>query len=245
MSPPSRCNLLDPMRLGKVTALTLGLAAGLASATPAAAAPPVLTAVGHDRQHPWARWTLPAGVEARVVEVATAPDVGSNGYFWEENVEVFETLEPSQTYWLSTEKLDAGKTYYVHIGGHDEQCYEDERCPLREFSRVMTLTIPPPPPPARSPTADERKGITAALRRWMPPRFRPRTVIRGIRVSTRGPWAVASVVPKPRWRRLIQTEQFALRLIAPARWRVYFLRVSCPPPGMSRQIQRVLGIVCY
>jgi hypothetical protein len=65
----------------------------------ALAAPPVLTSVGHVQRHPEANWTLPPGVKSRVAEVAVSPATSTDGYFFQENVKAFSTLEDSQTRW--------------------------------------------------------------------------------------------------------------------------------------------------
>jgi hypothetical protein len=64
-----------------VAVLALSLAG-----SPAFAAPPTLVSVGRIDRHPTATWTLPPGVESRVVEVATSPATASDGYFFNENV---------------------------------------------------------------------------------------------------------------------------------------------------------------
>lgn len=105
------------------------------------AAAPVLGSVSHVKRHPAATWTLPAGVKSQVVEVATHPDVGSDGYFFTENVKVFDLLEEAQTSWLDSDQLTPG-IYYVHVSGFDEPCYFAGRCPVREWSQVLPLVIP-------------------------------------------------------------------------------------------------------
>jgi hypothetical protein len=121
----------------------LAVAAGFAAIAPTAfAAAPVLASVGSVSRHPTATWTLPAGVQAKVAEVATSPATGSDGYFFDENVEAFDVLTDTQTSWTDTSQLDPG-TYYVHIGGLDEPCFYAGKCPVREFSQVMTLEIRP------------------------------------------------------------------------------------------------------
>jgi hypothetical protein len=119
----------------------------LLSSGSALAAPPVILTVGQVSQHPTATWSLPAGVESRVVEVATAPTTGSDGYFFAENVKAFDIPQPTDTSWTYTYQLDPG-TYYVHIAGFDTTC---GACPIREFSSILTLVIPAPPPPPPPP----------------------------------------------------------------------------------------------
>jgi hypothetical protein len=120
----------------------------------AAAAPPVLTSVGHVQRHPQANWTLPAGVKAKVAEVATSPATSTDGYFFFENVKAFSVLEDVQTHWVYNLQLDPG-VYYVHVAGIDEPCAFAGLCPFREFTQIATLVIeaPPPPPPPPPPPA--------------------------------------------------------------------------------------------
>jgi hypothetical protein len=132
-------------------ALIAGVLAALAFASPAFAAPPVLTSVSHVNRHPAASWSLPPGVTSQVAEVATSPATSTDGYFFFENVKAFDVLEETQTSWLYNFQLDPG-VYYVHIGGLDMPCFLAGLCPVREFSQIMTLEIPktpPPPPPLR------------------------------------------------------------------------------------------------
>jgi hypothetical protein len=110
--------------------VALALAAiGLPTLPSAAnAAPPILISVGHKKRHPTAEWTLPPGVQARVIELATTPETSTDGYFFDENVDALDTLEPTQTRWVYNSQLDPG-TYYVHVAGIDEPCYYADLCP--------------------------------------------------------------------------------------------------------------------
>lgn len=132
------------MRIRGVFALFV-LLSFLLMAGSASAAPPVLLTVGDVSQHPTATWSLPSGVQAQVVEVATSPTTGSDGYFFFENVEAFSVPQATDTSWTYGFQLAPG-TYYVHVAGYDTTC---GACPVREFSNVLTLVIaaPPPPPP--------------------------------------------------------------------------------------------------
>jgi hypothetical protein len=143
-----RLTLRTGVRRAASGALILG--AALVFASPAVAAPPILTSVSHVNRHPAATWTLPPGVLSRVAEVATSPATSTDGYFFSENVKAFDTLEDAQTNWVYNSQLDPG-LYYVHIGGIDEPCFFAGLCPVREFSQVMTLEIPKPPPPPPPP----------------------------------------------------------------------------------------------
>ena len=132
------------MRRGLPAALSV-VGAAFVFASPAVAAPPVLTSVGHVQRHPEARWTLPpTGAPAWVLEIARRPETGSNGYFFEENRVVFEILERTQTHFLDDERLDPG-TYYVHVSVFNDVC--DPAC--IEWSQTLRLTIEAPPPRPR------------------------------------------------------------------------------------------------
>jgi hypothetical protein len=124
------------MRVSFLGAVVFGIAALVPSK--AVAAPPVLVSVGQVKRHPSANWTLPPNVKAQVIEVATQPDVASDGSFFFENVKVYDTLTDLQTTWLSAFQLDPG-TYYVHVSGYDESCAS---CPIREWSQILPVVIP-------------------------------------------------------------------------------------------------------
>ena len=157
------------------------------------ATPPTLTAVGHDRMHPWAEWTLAPGAKAWTIEVATAPDQGSDGDFWTENVKEFDLLwnDPGQTRWLSPSRLDPG-VYYVHVSS-----YTDYPGPGQEWSNVMQLIVTAPPPPPRF-EASARSIYPNAIRArggpWTYPgdtlrvAFRNRNAVVGARQTYRVCW---------------------------------------------------------
>jgi hypothetical protein len=119
------------------------VAAALVVPTAAMAAPPTLVSVGHTKQHPTVRWTLPLGVESQAVEIATDPAQATDGSFFPENLVLFELVEASQTSYTSrNRRLKTGVTYYVHTSGIDWPCFFVFACPVREWSNVLTLTIP-------------------------------------------------------------------------------------------------------
>jgi hypothetical protein len=128
------------------------------SAGAALAAPPVILTVGQVSQHPTATWSLPTGVQSQVVEVATNPATGSDGYFFSENVKAFDIPQPTDTSWTYTYQLDPG-TYYVHVGGYDTTCIA---CPVREFSSILTLVIPAPPAPPPAPVVTATPPVIAS-----------------------------------------------------------------------------------
>lgn len=139
-------------RLSRVTRRIL-ITATVALAFPSAAlaAPPVLLSVGHNQLHPTAQWSLPPGVEAAVIEIATSPAQGTDGNFFSENVVDFDLLEDTQTFFTSSStRLKTGVTYYVHVSGIDIPCYYADGCPVREWSNILTLTIPNVAPDLRA-----------------------------------------------------------------------------------------------
>jgi hypothetical protein len=145
-----RRSFLDglPCRVRRRSAIKLGsallaLVALLGGASNAIAAPPVILTADQVSGHPTATWSLPPGVTAQVAEVAIAPTVGSDGYFFAENRKAFDLLQETQTTWTSTYPLDPG-TYYIHIAGLDDPCFFAGMCPVREFSQILTLVIPVP-----------------------------------------------------------------------------------------------------
>ena len=126
-----------------------------ALAVPAAAlaAPPILQSVNFDQTSKVLSisWSLPPGVESRVVEVNTNPALDSEGYFLfgasngylGPNI-IYELPTASATSWVdSYPDLPPGH-YYVHVGGFDTTC---SSCALREWTGLGTFDVSPPPPP--------------------------------------------------------------------------------------------------
>ena len=131
--------------------LVVTVTTSLLAPTAALAAPPTLVAVGHVDQRPTARWTLPPGVEAQAVEIATAPTLQSDGGFLAENLVVFDLVEAAQTsYRPRNRRLKTGITYYVHMSAIDWPCFFVLACPVREWSNVLTLRIPNVAPALRA-----------------------------------------------------------------------------------------------
>lgn len=138
-------------RQGRLLALLCLILIALLAPAIAEAAPPSLVAVGHTQQHPTAQWTLPPGVQPQVIEIATQPTVGTDGSFFSENRVLFDLLDDGQTVYTSSDtRLKTGITYYVHINGLDEPCFYASACPVREWSNILTLTIPNVPPNLQS-----------------------------------------------------------------------------------------------
>jgi hypothetical protein len=141
--PAKRARKGDVVRPRSLVALGLVVTAMSGLAASAEAAPPTLLTVGQTERHLTASWSLAPGAESRVIEAATSPNTGSDGYFFTENVALFDTLESSQTSYLSTSQLNPG-LYYVHVGSFQSDCPD---CPIREWSNVLTITIPADAPP--------------------------------------------------------------------------------------------------
>jgi hypothetical protein len=108
------------------------------AAPQALAAAPVLVSAGSDGLLPTATWSLPPGVSAQIVEVATSPTVDSDGYFDSDSLVAGGLLSPSQTTWTDLFDLVTGATYYLHVGGTDSSC---SSCPQIEFSRIISFKI--------------------------------------------------------------------------------------------------------
>jgi hypothetical protein len=105
------------IRRGVLTA-ALGALLVLIIPASASAAAPILKRVKSTQRHPSATWTLPTGVTAEVIEIASKPDTGYDGYFVTESAIVFALLRPRQTSWRDRRQLAPG-TYYVHVKGAD------------------------------------------------------------------------------------------------------------------------------
>jgi hypothetical protein len=121
-----------------------GIAAVLALyAAPVSAAPPrtaTITSVGTTQRHPTATWNLPPGVDPQVIEIASSPSVGSDGYFLEPYREVSDLLRKGQTSYVDFEELGLG-TYWVHIQTVDHNCSSIENWTCTAWSNIVRLTI--------------------------------------------------------------------------------------------------------
>jgi hypothetical protein len=121
----------------KVVLLITLVLAGLV-APQALAAAPVLLSVGANDLHATATWSLPPGVQAQLVEVASTPSVDTDGYFQSYALEAGGILSASDTTWTDSFELEPGRTYYVHVGGTDTSC---TGCPSVEFSNVLSFGV--------------------------------------------------------------------------------------------------------
>jgi hypothetical protein len=131
----------------------------VALAVPAAAfaAPPIFQSANFNQTSKVLSisWSLPPGVQSRVVEVNTNPALDSEGYFlfgasngyYGPNI-IFELPDSAATSWVdSYPDLPPGH-YYVHVAGFDTTC---SSCALREWTGLGTFDISPPPPPPPPP----------------------------------------------------------------------------------------------
>jgi hypothetical protein len=121
--------------------LLVSFGASLIAPPVAVSAPATLLSVGQTSRHLTATWSLPPGAQSRVIEAATSPAAGSDGYFFTENVSLFDLPESIATTHTSTHQMSPG-FYYVHVATQQEGCME---CPIREWSNVLTLVVPPDP----------------------------------------------------------------------------------------------------
>ena len=173
------------MARGTVRKLLIGMGiagvAFLAAAGSSSAAPPQLLSVGQTGGHLTATWSLPPGVQARVIEAATNPKVNGDGFFPLENAKVFKALEDAQTSFVSDSQLLPG-TYYVHVAGHDNGC----ACGLYEFTQILTVVIPsgtPPPPPQQPPPPPPADTKAPKVKARLSAGFRGKVVRLGYTVS--------------------------------------------------------------
>jgi hypothetical protein len=144
-----------------------GAAAAVLAFPPlAAAAPPVLTAVGEQGRHPTATFSAPRA-DFATIYIATKPDRATDGRFLDENVVDLDILTQSEIQagrWLYESRLDPG-VYHVllraspnfeacwitDIGGFDPACADG-------FSEVRTLAIPRPRVVYRVAVAQDRSS---------------------------------------------------------------------------------------
>jgi hypothetical protein len=121
----------------------LAVAAILAFAAAAHAAPPALLTVGQQDRHPTATFSMP-GADDATIYFATKPDRATDGSFLDENVEHLDFLTTDEILagqWLDAAQLDPG-TYHVMLRATDYECIGDPGC--GGFSNLLTLAIPKP-----------------------------------------------------------------------------------------------------
>jgi hypothetical protein len=126
----------------KITALAITLL--VVACTDAQAAAPDLFSVGQQDRHSTGAFSAP-GADDATVYIATAPDLGTDGRFLEENIEGYVFLtddEIANGGWLSSDQLDPGD-YYVMLRASDYDCFGEPSC-IEGFSDVLPLTVPKP-----------------------------------------------------------------------------------------------------
>jgi hypothetical protein len=111
-----------------------GLLCALACAPQALAAAPTIVSAASVNGLATATWTLPADVEPLVIEVSLSQETNLDGSF--ASVESGSFLFGTQTTWTDSFSLEAGETYYVHVGATDMTC---QTCPLVEYSNVVSF----------------------------------------------------------------------------------------------------------
>jgi hypothetical protein len=110
----------------------------------AQAAAPDLFSVGQQDRHSTGTFSAP-GADDATVYIATAPDLGTDGRFLEENVEdlvILTSDEIASGSWLSSDQLEPGD-YFVMLRAFDFDCVGEPEC-LDGFSSVLPLTVPKP-----------------------------------------------------------------------------------------------------
>jgi len=123
-------------------------------------------------------WSLPPGVESRVLEANTNPALDSEGYFlfgpndgyYTNNI--FEVPDSTSTSWVhSYPDLPPGH-YYVHVGTFDNNCTD---CPIREWSTLGAFDVLPPPIAHQPPPIPRKKVFAPDC--VGKPHFRPRSIV--------------------------------------------------------------------
>jgi hypothetical protein len=123
-----------------VAALVFGAIGALLIAAPGAEArAPVMQSVVVKDGHGVFEWTLPSGVQSRVIEVATKPTRDPTGYFLQSYLlsQYYYAFQGNETHFDF--KLPAPGKYYVHLAGQDTK--NAPPCPGREFSHVFEFTV--------------------------------------------------------------------------------------------------------
>ena len=100
------------MRLAAIS--IAAVTAAFITATALSAAAPVSPNPGSavTSSHPLFTWQLPLNEEARAIQIATKPDMSTDGYFFTENRVDFDTLDDPQTSWSSDRPMTAGHYWW-------------------------------------------------------------------------------------------------------------------------------------
>jgi hypothetical protein len=134
---------------------------------------PELVSVGQSGDRLTASWTLPDGYEPLLIEVSRTRDTYPNGRlagaFLDEDLVLWEGLDPGATSYLSAAPLAPG-SYYVHLAVLDDTLCDDPDsvdC-IVEFTAIAPVTINAPvhgdvrpPPPRTVPPADVVTSFSA------------------------------------------------------------------------------------
>lgn len=132
-------------RKAPVVAASLCVAALLLLPGPAAARAPTLNSVEYGSGALTATWTLPPGVDAFSLEASQSSRLDSDGGF--ASLDVYVELDEAATQIRVPQRFEREfdlwrfepGTYYVHVGGSDQDC---DSCPDVEYSEIMTVTVP-------------------------------------------------------------------------------------------------------
>lgn len=125
--------------LRRCAAPAIGLAAALLLVPGVAfARAPVIKSVKVSNHVATYTWTLPPGVETRLVETSTTQGTNVFGYFSPPSNQYSFNVPPvTGTSVVDDRQFPAG-TYFVHIGGEDTTI---AACPQREFSNTMLFVV--------------------------------------------------------------------------------------------------------
>jgi len=118
----------------------------------------IITRAEAQGTHPFVTWTLAPGWCSNALNLAKAPQTGSDGSFFAENLIDGAALETNQTSWLSSSpSVETPGTYYVQVAA-----YACDFSAGPEWSTTAMIVKAPPPPPPPPPTP---KGILV-VRGW-------------------------------------------------------------------------------
>ena len=98
------------------------------------------------RSHTVFTWQLPFNEEASAIQIATKPDMSTDGYFFSENRVEFDTLQDTQTSWSSDTPMTAGhywwsvRTWYDN-GGYGPNDYGSRWSSPVDFYVPLQLSL--------------------------------------------------------------------------------------------------------
>jgi hypothetical protein len=129
-----------------VAAVAAFAATGLAGAAGAAGQMIAITnvSVSADR-HVTVDWTGPPnGFEFGAIEIATKPDVGTDGDFFSENLVEYDLLTKGQQHWVGSDPIKQPGTYYVRVTGWWDGYSADDYVNYGSvYSQVVPFTANP------------------------------------------------------------------------------------------------------